>query len=408
MFALEYHLPKKFVWIPTFSHYDHQPFGCAVFDSVLSSSLPKGYAISGKTFYQLKQEDSTEIRGVLVVSSDLNMSKLDVDGLLKMAERGNKIMLVSTRFGVLLSDTLKFDCTYSYFNARVLKDYVSSLSVRKDTLYWKEDSIYSAQFYSFYPQLVASYFLRTDSLPQRTLVESDRLKQKTYEITDLDTVRIHNAYHPFFAFSRPWGKGEVILVSTPLLFTNYGMLDGKNAAYLFRLLSQMGDLPIIRSEAYMKGTEQAQQSPFRYLLSQPPLRWALYLAMLAILLFMLFTARRRQRVIPVMHEPENKSLEFTELIGTLYAQKKDYADLVRKKYIYFSEELRRSVQVDLDEAVDEERKVRRIAQKTGMDEGALSSFFRELRPIIDDEKITISDANMKRYIDKMNEIIKQL
>lgn len=408
MFALEYHLPKKFVWIPTFSHYDRQPFGCAVFDSVLSTSLPKGYAISGKTFYQLEQEDTTEVRGVLVVSNDLNMSKLDINGLLKMAERGNKIMLVSTRFGVALPDTLKFDCTYSYFNARALKDYVSSLSVQKDTLYWKEDSIYPAQSYYFYPQLVASYFLRTDSLPQRRLVESDQLKQKTYEISDSDTVRVHNTYHPFFAFSRPWGKGEVILVSTPLLFTNYGMLDGKNAAYLFRLLSQMGDLPIIRSEAYMKGTEQAQQSPFRYLLSQPPLRWALYLAMLAILLFMLFTARRRQRVIPVMHEPENKSLEFTELIGTLYAQKKDYADLVRKKYIYFSEELRRSVQVDLDEAVDEERKVRRIAQKTGMDEGALSSFFRELRPIIDDKKITISDANMKRYIDKMNEIIKQL
>lgn len=408
MFALEYHLPKKFVWIPTFSHYDHQPFGCAVFDSVLSSSLPKGYAISGKTFYQLEQEDTTEIRGILVVSNDLNMSKLDINGLLKMAERGNKIMLVSTRFGVALPDTLKFDCTYSYFNARALKDYVSSLSVQKDTLYWREDSIYPAQSYYFYPQLVASYFLRTDSLPQRRLVESDHLKQKTYEMADSDTVRVHNTYHPFFAFSRPWGKGDVILVSTPLLFTNYGMLDGKNAAYLFRLLSQMGDLPIIRSEAYMKGTEQAQQSPFRYLLSQPPLRWALYLAMLAILLFMLFTARRRQRVIPVMHEPENKSLEFTELIGTLYAQKKDYADLVRKKYIYFSEELRRSVQVDLDEAVDEERKVRRIAQKTGMDEGALSSFFRELRPIIDDEKITISDANMKRYIDKMNEIIKQL
>ena len=29
MFAVEYHLPKKFVWTPTFGHYDDQPFGCA-------------------------------------------------------------------------------------------------------------------------------------------------------------------------------------------------------------------------------------------------------------------------------------------------------------------------------------------------------------------------------------------
>ena len=33
MFAIECRLPKKFVWNPTFSHYDKQPFGCAVFDS---------------------------------------------------------------------------------------------------------------------------------------------------------------------------------------------------------------------------------------------------------------------------------------------------------------------------------------------------------------------------------------
>lgn len=408
MFAVEYHLPKKFVWIPTFSHNDSQPFGCAVFDSVLSTSLPKGYALSKKSLYQLEQEDSSQVRGILVVSNDLMLPRVDVESILKLAERGNKIMLVSTRFGSILQDTLEFYCTYSYFNANTLKKRVSSLALERDTIYWVGDSVYSSNLYRFYPQFIASHFLRTDSLPQRKLVEKDLMKQTTYEITDSDTAKIHNAYHPLLAFSRPWGKGEVILVSTPLLFTNYGMLDGNNATYLYRLLSQMGDLPIIRTEGYMKESAQAELSPFRYLLSQPPLRWALYLTMLAILLFMLFTARRTQRVIPVMREPENKSLEFTELIGTLYAQKKDSADLVRKKYIYFSEELRRDIQVDLDEVIDEERQVRRIAQKTGMDVDELCRFFRELRPVLDNEKIIISDVEMKRYIDKMNEIVKQI
>ena len=40
MFAVEYHLPKKCVWTHTFCHYYDQPFGCAVFDSLLSASLP--------------------------------------------------------------------------------------------------------------------------------------------------------------------------------------------------------------------------------------------------------------------------------------------------------------------------------------------------------------------------------
>ena len=95
------------------------------------------------------------------------------------------------------------------------------------------------------------------------------------------------------AMSRRWGKGEVILVSTPLIFTNYGMLDGKNATYIFRLLSQMGKLPIVRTEGYMKETAQVQQSPFRYLLAHQPLRWALYLTMITIILFMKMCIRDR-------------------------------------------------------------------------------------------------------------------
>ena len=71
MFAIECRLPKKFVWNPTFSHYDKQPFGCAVFDSLLSSSLPKGYSLSRKTFYELEQEDTTLRRGILVVTDNI-------------------------------------------------------------------------------------------------------------------------------------------------------------------------------------------------------------------------------------------------------------------------------------------------------------------------------------------------
>ena len=220
--------------------------------------------------------------------------------------------------------------------------------------------------------------------------------------SEQDTLR----YVPV-AMTCPVGKGEVILVSTPLIFTNYGMLDGKNATYIFRLLSQMGKLPIVRTEGYMKETAQVQQSPFRYFLAHEPLRWALYLTMITIILFMIFTAKRRQRVIPVIHEPGNKSLEFTELIGTLYFQKKDHADLVRKKFSYLAEELRREIQVDIEEVADDERSFHRIARKTGMDAREIAKFIREVRPVIYGGR-AIDAEQMKVYIDKMNEIINHI
>lgn len=390
MFAIECRLPKKFVWNPTFSHYDKQPFGCAVFDSLVSSSLPKGYSLSRKTFYELEQEDTTLRRGILVVTDNLHLTDVDVEAMLKMAGRGDRIMLVGSSFSRILKDTLGFECSYSYFSPSALKKYATAL-LSKDSLCWVGDSaVYPQQTFCFYPQLCQSYFF-ADSISCKVLAE----KTVTGE-----------AAHPV-AMSVSWGKGEVILASTPLLFTNYGVLDGKNAAYLFRILSQMGGFPIVRTEGYMKETAQAQMSPFRYFLSQPPLRWALYLSMVSILLFMIFTARRKQRAIPVIREPENKSLEFAELIGTLYYQKKDHADLVRKKYLYFAEELRREMQVDVEEVAEDERSFGRIARKTGMEAGEIAAFIREVRPVVYGGR-SISEEEMKRLVDKMNEIINHI
>ena len=124
-------------------------------------------------------------------------------------------------------------------------------------------------------------------------------------------------------------------------------------------------------------------------------------------LFMIFTARRKQRAIPVIREPENKSLEFAELIGTLYYQKKDHADLVRKKYLYFAEELRREIQVDVEEVAEDERSFGRIARKTGMEAGEIAVFIREVRPVVYGGR-SISEKEMKRLVDKMNEIINHI
>lgn len=404
-FAVEYHLPKQFVWTPTFSHYDKQPFGCALFDSLVSTSMPLGYQLSKKTFYQLEQEDTTQCRGILVIASELDLSELDVKGLLKMAERGNKIMLVSGNFDNNLEDTLGVKNVHSYFSPIALKQYATSM-LRKDSIYWVGDSlIYSPQLFQFFPQFCASY-IWGDSLPGKVLAEKRLLAEKFRYEADRDSLSVDSVYVSV-AKAYSWGKGEIILVTTPLLFTNYGMLDGKNATYLFRLLSRMKDLPVVRTEGYMKETAQEQQSPFRYFLSQRPLRWALYLTMITIVLFMVFTARRRQRAIPVIPEPQNKSLEFIELIGTLYYQKKEHADLVHKKFIYLAEVLRKDIQVDIEEVADDERSFHRIAQKTGMESEEIERFIREVRPVIYGGR-TIFDEEMKRIIDKMNEIINHI
>jgi hypothetical protein len=86
-------------------------------------------------------------------------------------------------------------------------------------------------------------------------------------------------------------------------------------------MNRLKDLPVVRTEAYMPNYNAAESSPFREFLKRPPLRWALYLVLLGVVLLMGFSARRRQRAIPVETPPRNYQLDFIRHIGTLQYMK---------------------------------------------------------------------------------------
>lgn len=168
MFVVEYHLPKKFVWNPTFGQHDHQPLGGAVFDDVLKSSLPDGYSLSRRTFYQFAA-DSSPGKSILVVTQHLDLVKADVSALLDLARRGNKILIASSSFSPLLADTLGFNNSYAYFNPRRLKEYAADL-LERDSVFWIGDSaVYDKRTFRFYPHLCGIYFTKYDSLSCRWL-----------------------------------------------------------------------------------------------------------------------------------------------------------------------------------------------------------------------------------------------
>lgn len=397
MFAIECSLPKKFIWNPTYGSADRQPFGCALFDELVADAWPEECFLSEETFYQLSEQDTTENYAFLAIAKDIELKRPDVEAILKLAERGNKIMLVSSSFGKLLEDTLGFRCSYSYFDFKGLKNYAVSMT-RRDTLSWVGDTaVYAPRYFTFYPQLCKGYFEKYDSL-------TSVLAEKVVPLGD--SLYTTKGCVPAVALSRKIGEGEVILVSTPLLFTNYGITDGGNATYALRLLSRMSNLPLYRTEAYGIGAQQ-KESPLSYFLSQPALRWGLYVTILTLVLFMLLTARRRQRAIPVVRPPENRTMEFTELIGTLYAQQKNHADLVRKKFTYFADALRRIAQIDVEDGADDGSLCRRIAVRTGIEEEKVRRLFRALRPVLRAER-EVSELQMKEYIDGMNEIMNNL
>lgn len=436
---LQVNLPKKFVWSPTFSHVDKQPFGCFVFDSVLTQSLPNGYHVTKKTFFQLDQEHAKEKISVLMVVDQQNLKQLDVKYLCNIARRGGKVMVVASGSfdDGRNADTVVVDELERTFNVRIedgtyfsLRGILAGLKAHDndmyDTIYWNNrETMYAAQSYRMFYNMVggtlfvdsvpkvkrlaytlstAGYDYKHDSLYVGDFTGFDTIVDEKERIERIDTFAIKKIP---VAVSVPYGKGEVIFVSSPLLFTNYGMLEGNTFVYIFRLMSYLADLPVYRTEAYVKTDAMlvAEQSPFREFIKRPPLRWALYLTLLGVVLFMIFTARRRQRVIPIISKPANRSLEFIQLIGTLYYQRKDHVDLVRKKFKLFAEELRKTAGVDISDVNTDDREYLLLAEKTGMNCDRLKKVIRQIRLVLHSEG-NISVEEMRSLIDAMDTIVR--
>jgi len=400
--VIEYRMPRRFEWVPTFSHTDPQPFGCLVFDSVMKASMPLGYTVEKRTLWQMEHDSVFRKPMSLLVVSEEGPEWSDAKTLMTLAGDGHTIMVATTQLTVWC-DTLGID--WHWNNRFELKD-VAGKRPEKGRLEWMPAAGYEEHelLMPVYDQLIErTMSLEKDSVsPQESPCPAvsppespDSLPEcpcpaisppesvsspevlMEYIQPDKDTI-ITNPV----AISFRIDKGEIILVSAPLLFTNYMTVSGNGSVVQGRLMDRLKHHSVIRSESFMSGTAMTESSPFYVFLKQPPLRWALYLALLGILLFCCFTSRRRQRVVPVIEKPQNRNVEFVQLIGTLYWQEHDNTGLLAKKLAYTKDEIRRQ---NVRVSPDDQYLIDRITQTV-------------------DGQFAVTDQELKAYVHELNRI----
>lgn len=158
------------------------------------------------------------------------------------------------------------------------------------------------------------------------------------------------------------GKGKLILHAAPIAFTNYFLLQQHNRNYLNSLL---GYVPEELSKVYFctYNYREAASSDWSVIWRNKATRTALLLALLALLLFVLFEMKRRQKIIPILAPVENSSVAFVETIGRLYYNKKNHTNLAEKMVQHFLDFVRNNYYLNTNQ-LDEEF-VRHLAAKSG-------------------------------------------
>ena len=407
VFIIEYRMPRHFAWTPTFDHRDGQPFGCMVFDSLLAGSMPRGYSVTRQSLWQLRHDSAfmAEPHGIIILT-DHEPDSVALRQICQMADSGHTVLLAVSDYVGWLEDSLGFSVMWNgYFS---LQRYISNATA--NTLVYLPDSL-----------CITPY----EGLIERTMVVGKSVEfepiitcldgqvawddEDVYMVIEEDTDSIATDSIPeitsYTAIAFNVGRGQLIIVSTPLLMTNYGMLDDGIRLFIGRLMGRLKHLPVLRTEAYMKDTAQQEQSPFYVLLQRPPLRWALYLSVLTVLCLMFFTARRRQRAIPFVEEPRNANLELVRLVGTLSWQQGDHRGLVERKLQYAAEEVRRLVGIDLLAADKDD--LQQLARLTGLTYDELRLRLANAREATTGHHV-VTTEEMRVHIDNLNEIINLL
>lgn len=146
------------------------------------------------------------------------------------------------------------------------------------------------------------------------------------------------------------GEGQIVLHLEPKVFTNYHLLKEERYKYAEVVLSYLPNANVY-FDSYSKIYDSyygdaEQESDLQWFLEQRAFKWAWYLALLFTLIFVLFNAKRRQRIIKIIKPLENTSIAFVKTISNLYFETQDHKNLIDKKITYFLEKIRTDYNMD--------------------------------------------------------------
>lgn len=338
--------PKPLNWRSSYTAADKIPFGCYVLFKELPNLFPgqEIYSSNESLYNILAGRDSSKTSNYLLINDFLDLDKQEAHQLLQYVHDGNDTFIAASSFGDILSDTLNIEVETQY-------------SIKEDTVQIRlTNNSFSKRNYNLSRGVYNTHFSSVDSL-NTTLLGYLSFNSEEGLINKASTKKTEG---PNFIRVK-FGKGNFFLNTTPQTFTNYYMLKD-NADYVANAFSYLGDKDVYWDN-YKKSGLVVINSPMRFILNQESLRWAYYLGMIGLLIFVVFKAKREQRIIPVIKPLENSSIEFAKAVGGLYYEHRDFTDLISKKINYFLEHIRSHYYLNTETIT--EKTARDLSAKSG-------------------------------------------
>lgn len=297
-------------WRKNFDIEKKSPFGLFIFneevDHLLNNKV-KRTAVSPYDYYS-SQTDKTQ--NILLIQAETDIESWKK--ILLQVEKGSDVLALSDKFHPDLGDSLGFS--------------VGTTSLRFDNVLKLNEEKFE-----------------NDSFDLDKMATGQGFKSFKKEHQILGTAEFDGGKVNFLKINH--GKGHLYLHTEPLIVTNYYLLKPGNEKFVADVFSYLPNRETIWFTGGKKSVAESQ-SPLRFILSKPALRYAWWLLLGGLLLFVIFNAKRKQRIVPIVEPLKNRSVEFVKSIGNLYMQEGDFHDMMAKKAQYFLNRVRMDYLLD--------------------------------------------------------------
>jgi len=129
----------------------------------------------------------------------------------------------------------------------------------------------------------------------------------------------------------------------------------------------------------------------------------LILAVFALLTYLVFGSKRRQRIIPEIKPAENSSVSFVETVGRLYYNKQNHTNLAEKMVQHFLEWVRTHYFINTNQ-IDKRFKSQLIL-KSGLPEATVNSLAEQVRTVLIERK-TLSEQELDQLYNTIQQFYK--
>ena len=320
-------------WTPSFSHKDKRPFGNYVLYNELKHWIPDSniHLIENNEFYttikDTEEDDITDTSiflnnhtpaNIFLTKPRFNISELQTKQFLKFIKKGNSLFISSTSFPKHFINAI--DTNIRIENIYV-NNHINIKTVLSDTL--------------IYPKgIIEHLFTLPDSNYNIYSYQLDYYKEYSPNLIQI-----------------PYGKGQIIIHNFPYALSNYYLLH-ENQNYKAYVEDILNLLPIQQTYWITPSLNEQGIIPQKSVLSViyqiPQLFSAWKLLLVSLLLYLVFKAKREQRIIPVIPALKNDSKNYIKVIANLYYEEKDYLNLTHKKMRVFYDELKSSFHLDIN------------------------------------------------------------